>query len=322
MNTNWLLWESPDPSGKVNFNLVYKQTDFTIRDPPENIENESNTTLNTAMISPRSSKSSSPSPGSLKLKKVAKKKDPLRIKKPLNSFFLYRKKMREKIIFDHKVTAHQQISKIAASLWAAEPPDVKQQYQLESLEEFERHKKLHPDYLWPHRGSKTGDQGVKSNTLRSTTRRSGTPTGRLPRIETVPPKVIKPTPRRADGIVLQDPGHILSSDNMILIPLNENKSHYPCPHGSRRRAYCILCGGTFTCVHLKRKDQCKNCCKLPKGVCIHGSRQVDCKVCKYREVCKHYCDPAMCGDCHSTEKDSFRLAPIMVKVIFLVLIIG
>ncbi|KAJ3340293.1 hypothetical protein HDU91_000877 [Kappamyces sp. JEL0680] len=73
------------------------------------------------------------------------------VKKPLNSFFLYRKAVREQIIEEHGVKKSHEISKIAGEMWAKEPESVKQLYQIKAQEQFEKHKQDNPDYKWPSR---------------------------------------------------------------------------------------------------------------------------------------------------------------------------
>jgi hypothetical protein len=271
--------DSCDHSAKVRI-ISLNQAEWSLNDLSKHVNNLKNS--NTALIpSPKSSKSSlSPSKSLTRTKKVSKKKDPLRIKKPLNSFFLYRKRMREQIIADHNVTAHQQISKIAANLWASESLEVKQQYQQESLAEFEKHRKEYPDYQWPHRGSKNANLRFNPGLSQSTTSNSN--------------NILKPTPRRPDLVLTNDPNHIVTSAGTILIPRETSNP---------------------ICAHLKPKEQCLVCFKLPQDVCLHGGRG-DCVVCKYREVCRHYCDPVPCEECFGTGMTSeFKLAPMLVKVL-------
>ncbi|KAJ3255682.1 hypothetical protein HK103_006124 [Boothiomyces macroporosus] len=73
------------------------------------------------------------------------------VKKPLNSFFLYRRAMRDKIIKKYNITKSHEISKMAGDCWALEPESVKQKYQKLAQEEYSKHKETHPEYKWPSR---------------------------------------------------------------------------------------------------------------------------------------------------------------------------
>ncbi|KAI8892737.1 hypothetical protein BC833DRAFT_610771 [Globomyces pollinis-pini] len=69
------------------------------------------------------------------------KKD-VKVKKPMNAFFLYRKQMRSKIIKLFNITQSQEISKIAGQLWANEPRIVKSHYKQLALQNVLESQKL------------------------------------------------------------------------------------------------------------------------------------------------------------------------------------
>ncbi|KAI8901867.1 hypothetical protein BC833DRAFT_575832 [Globomyces pollinis-pini] len=54
---------------------------------------------------------------------------PTKVKKPMNSFFIYRREMRQRIIEMYGVNKSQDISKVAGECWALEPTEVKQHFQ-------------------------------------------------------------------------------------------------------------------------------------------------------------------------------------------------
>ncbi|KAI8894510.1 hypothetical protein BC833DRAFT_604663 [Globomyces pollinis-pini] len=96
------------------------------------------------------------------------------VKKPMNSFFMYRKDVKMKIIQEHGVSKSHLISKIAAELWAKESDEVKDQYRLKSYNAHCEHRELYPDFNWSKREkaektTKTKEKGkvVKSKSLPS-----------------------------------------------------------------------------------------------------------------------------------------------------------
>ncbi|KAJ3322282.1 hypothetical protein HDV06_003175 [Boothiomyces sp. JEL0866] len=69
-------------------------------------------------------------------------------KKPLNSFFLYRKSKKEYIAKTFHLTKSHQISKKAAELWARESKAVKEHFQELSQREHDEFKQKYPDFDW------------------------------------------------------------------------------------------------------------------------------------------------------------------------------
>ncbi|KAJ3256995.1 hypothetical protein HK103_004978 [Boothiomyces macroporosus] len=69
-------------------------------------------------------------------------------KKPLNSFFLYRKSKKEFISKTFNLTKSHQISKKAAELWSKESKTVKEHFQELSQKEHDEFKLKYPDYDW------------------------------------------------------------------------------------------------------------------------------------------------------------------------------
>lgn len=80
-------------------------------------------------------------------------KNPTHIKKPLNSFFLYRKSKRDYIVKTYGVTKSHEISKVAGTCWAKEPESVRNHFLQLSQVEHANHKEKYPDYKWPSRSS-------------------------------------------------------------------------------------------------------------------------------------------------------------------------
>ncbi|KAJ3318523.1 hypothetical protein HDV06_000406 [Boothiomyces sp. JEL0866] len=70
------------------------------------------------------------------------------IKKPLNSFFLYRKSKKQEIIRNYDITKSHEISKKAAELWQLESKETKDYYAQLSLDEHNKFKELNPDFDW------------------------------------------------------------------------------------------------------------------------------------------------------------------------------
>ncbi|KAJ3318521.1 hypothetical protein HDV06_000404 [Boothiomyces sp. JEL0866] len=71
-----------------------------------------------------------------------------KVKKPLNSFFLYRKQKKTEIIRKFKISKSHEISRKAAELWKEEPAEVKEHYNKMSAKEHEQFKQAHPDFDW------------------------------------------------------------------------------------------------------------------------------------------------------------------------------
>ncbi|KAJ3318531.1 hypothetical protein HDV06_000414 [Boothiomyces sp. JEL0866] len=69
-------------------------------------------------------------------------------KKPLNSFFHYRRAKKQEIIEIYNITKSHEISRKAAELWANESKQVRDYFQQISLNEHLKFKELYPDYDW------------------------------------------------------------------------------------------------------------------------------------------------------------------------------
>ncbi|KAJ3322291.1 hypothetical protein HDV06_003184 [Boothiomyces sp. JEL0866] len=77
------------------------------------------------------------------------------IKKPCNSFFMYRRDMKQKIEQEYKTSNSHEVSKICSALWSKEPPHVKEYYRNVSVQAHLEHKKQYPDFDWnPHKNMK------------------------------------------------------------------------------------------------------------------------------------------------------------------------
>ncbi|KAJ3319196.1 hypothetical protein HDV06_006636 [Boothiomyces sp. JEL0866] len=78
------------------------------------------------------------------------------IKKPMNSFFYYRRDMKAKIEKEYQTTKSHDVSRICSQLWAKESPETKAYYQNVSMTAHEDHKAKFPDFDWnPHKNVKT-----------------------------------------------------------------------------------------------------------------------------------------------------------------------
>ncbi|KAJ3313049.1 hypothetical protein HDV04_002337 [Boothiomyces sp. JEL0838] len=69
-------------------------------------------------------------------------------KKPLNSFFHYRKAKKQEIVEKYNITKSHEISRKAAELWANESKQVRDYFQQVSMDEHNKFKELYPDYDW------------------------------------------------------------------------------------------------------------------------------------------------------------------------------
>ncbi|KAI8902919.1 hypothetical protein BC833DRAFT_571139 [Globomyces pollinis-pini] len=83
------------------------------------------------------------------------------VKKPLNSFFLYRKANRDRIVKKYNLTKSHEISKMAAQCWAVESEEVRAEYQKLSHEAYTQHKIDYPDFQWPTRNAPKKKQSRK-----------------------------------------------------------------------------------------------------------------------------------------------------------------
>ncbi|KAJ3273205.1 hypothetical protein HDV01_004707 [Terramyces sp. JEL0728] len=77
------------------------------------------------------------------------------VKKPCNSFFMYRRDMKLKIEQEYKTSNSHEVSKICSTLWSKEPAHVKEYYRNVSVQAHLEHKKQYPDFDWnPHKNMK------------------------------------------------------------------------------------------------------------------------------------------------------------------------
>ncbi|KAI8900765.1 high mobility group box domain-containing protein [Globomyces pollinis-pini] len=77
-----------------------------------------------------------------------------KIRKPMNSFFLYKQHMRAKVIKKNGKLRGSELSKIITTMWKNESSEVKNHFQNLSKKEYDNHKKLYPDFVWPTRVTK------------------------------------------------------------------------------------------------------------------------------------------------------------------------
>ncbi|KAI8896839.1 hypothetical protein BC833DRAFT_596045 [Globomyces pollinis-pini] len=76
-------------------------------------------------------------------------KPKLKVKKPMNAFFIYRKQMKQKIMNLYKLNKSQDVSRIAGQSWALEPDQVKKYYyklsMIEQIRKEQEQIQLHED---------------------------------------------------------------------------------------------------------------------------------------------------------------------------------
>ncbi|KAJ3273178.1 hypothetical protein HDV01_004680 [Terramyces sp. JEL0728] len=70
------------------------------------------------------------------------------VKKPSNSFFIYRKAMKDRIVKMYGVTKSHQVSKIASECWKQEPPEVRQYFMSLSAAAHNEFKLANPSFNW------------------------------------------------------------------------------------------------------------------------------------------------------------------------------
>ena len=75
------------------------------------------------------------------------------VKKPMNSFFIYKQNTRSAIIKKYGVTKNSEISRIASALWKQESRQVIDRYKQLAEQALQQHKLLYPDFLWPSKSS-------------------------------------------------------------------------------------------------------------------------------------------------------------------------
>ncbi|KAJ3323649.1 hypothetical protein HDV06_001379, partial [Boothiomyces sp. JEL0866] len=77
------------------------------------------------------------------------------VKKPMNSFFYYRREMKAKIEQEYQTSNSHDVSRICSTLWANESPEVKERYRQISIEAHNQHKIDYPEFDWnPHKNVK------------------------------------------------------------------------------------------------------------------------------------------------------------------------
>ncbi|KAJ3273189.1 hypothetical protein HDV01_004691 [Terramyces sp. JEL0728] len=79
---------------------------------------------------------------------ATKVKSEKRIKKPMNSFFYYRRDIKDKIVKEYGSIASHDVSKIASECWKNESVEVKEYYKRLSKQAHEEHKANHPNFEW------------------------------------------------------------------------------------------------------------------------------------------------------------------------------
>jgi hypothetical protein len=75
------------------------------------------------------------------------------VKRPMNSFFIYKQNTRSAIIKKYGVTKNSEISRIASALWKQESRQVIDRYKQLAEQALQQHKLLYPDFLWPSKSS-------------------------------------------------------------------------------------------------------------------------------------------------------------------------
>lgn len=87
-----------------------------------------------------------------------------RIKRPKNSFILYRLAKADEIRKSMGTNSNQDVSKQAGAKWAAEPQAVKDRFEALAQQEKERHARMYPDYKYKpggHTRSKFGTENCR-----------------------------------------------------------------------------------------------------------------------------------------------------------------
>ncbi|KAJ3312033.1 hypothetical protein HDV04_003420 [Boothiomyces sp. JEL0838] len=77
-----------------------------------------------------------------------KVKSEKRVKKPMNSFFYYRRDIKDKIVKEYGSIVSHDVSKIASECWRKESDEVKDYYKKLSAKAHAEHKANHPNYDW------------------------------------------------------------------------------------------------------------------------------------------------------------------------------
>ncbi|KAI8894968.1 high mobility group box domain-containing protein, partial [Globomyces pollinis-pini] len=70
------------------------------------------------------------------------------IRKPMNSFFLYKQHVRPMIVEKHGRIPNYKISTIVSEMWKNELPQRKRYFINRAKLLYEEHKKLYPDFKW------------------------------------------------------------------------------------------------------------------------------------------------------------------------------
>ncbi|KNC97617.1 uncharacterized protein SPPG_07085 [Spizellomyces punctatus DAOM BR117] len=84
-------------------------------------------------------------------------------KRPANSWILYRQEKHPIVLAEHEGITNNEISKIVAEMWKAEPEHIKNIYKTRAEEERRRHRLLHPDYKYAPRKNKPKRRKRKPN---------------------------------------------------------------------------------------------------------------------------------------------------------------
>ena len=85
------------------------------------------------------------------------------IKRPSNSFILYRSAYADRARAWEKSPNHQKISSLAGESWAMEPPEIRKQYDAWAKVERENHAKAFPDYKFQPQTGKAMNRKRKGN---------------------------------------------------------------------------------------------------------------------------------------------------------------
>ena len=70
------------------------------------------------------------------------------IKKPMNSFFLYRRAIKELVIEKCNTRNSHEVSQIAGEWWAKESPETKAYFRKLAADGHTEHKEKFPDFDW------------------------------------------------------------------------------------------------------------------------------------------------------------------------------
>jgi hypothetical protein len=88
-----------------------------------------------------------------------------KIKRPMNSFMLYKRDKQDEIIRNNPKINYREVSKLAGEAWKREDPDIKAIYALKARNEQEDHRLKYPDYKYPSSRTKKKRQSAYTDRI-------------------------------------------------------------------------------------------------------------------------------------------------------------